>query len=165
MDLTDAGVRADVVERLAGLYGGRPVILGPGVLAAHTTLVAELRSYGCRVLVVSTGRGAGPVPDPADAVVVQVELPATHMITDEARLLDGFVRDLPDHVVAAVEEFDPDREALWNPGHFVRDDEPILGRRVVGGRPASFITMEDKIFAEQVWAACDVPTAAHRVVP
>ncbi len=97
--------------------------------------------------------------------MVEVALPTTPTVTDELRLLDGFVRDLPLDVVAAIEEFDPDRGALWNPGHFVRDDEPILGRRVVGGRPASFIAMEDKLFAEQVWAACNVPAAPHRVVP
>ena len=62
MDLTAPAVRADLVERLARIYAGRPVILGPGVLAAFTPTVAELRGHGCRVLVLATARGAGPVP-------------------------------------------------------------------------------------------------------
>ena len=165
MDLTDPAVRADLVERLAGLYAGGPVILGPGVLAAFTSTVAELRGRGCRVLVLSTARGAGPVPGPDECTVVELETPTTRLVTDELRLLDHLAHHLPDHAVAAIERFDPAGEAIWNTGHFVADDEPILGRRVVGGRPAAYFRMEDKLFAEEVWAACNVPTAPHLVVP
>ena len=72
MDLTDAEVRADLVARLAGLYAGRPVILGPGVLAGYTPRVAELGRHGCRVLVLSTARGAGPVPDRDECWMVDI---------------------------------------------------------------------------------------------
>jgi hypothetical protein len=165
MDLTDAAVRADLVERLAGLYAGGPVILGPGVLAAFTSTVAELRGRGCRVLVLATARGAGPLPGPDECTVVDLETPVTRLVTDELRLLDDLAHHLPDHAVAAIERFDPAGQAVWNVGHFVADDEAILGRRVVGGRPAAYLRMEDKLFAEQVWAACNVPTAPHLVVP
>jgi hypothetical protein len=165
MDLTDPAVRGDLVERLAKLYAGGPVILGPGVLAASTPRVAWLRERGCRVLVLSTARGAGPVPGPDECTVVELETPVTRLVTDELRLLDHLAHHLPDHAVEAIERFDPVGEALWNVGHFVADDEPILGRRVVGGRPAAYLRMEDKLFAQEVWAACNVPTAPHRVVP
>jgi hypothetical protein len=165
MDLTDPAVRSDLVERLAGLYAGGPVILGPGVLAAFTSRVAELRGRGCRVLVLSTARGAGPVPGPDECTVVELETPVTRLVTDELRLLDDLAHHLPEHAVAAIERFDAAGEAVWNVGHFVTDDEPILGRRVVGGRPAAYLRMEDKLFAEEVWAACNVPTAPHVVVP
>ena len=165
MDLTAPAVRADLVERLARLYAGGPVILGPGVLAAFTPTVAELRGHGCRVLVLATARGAGPVPAPDECTIVELETPTTRLVTDELRLLDQLAHDLPDHAVAAIERFDPAGEAVWNVGHFVQDDEPILGRRVVGGRPAAYFRMEDKLFAEEVWAACNVPTAPHLVVP
>jgi hypothetical protein len=164
MDLTDPAVRSDLVGRLAGLYAGGPVILGPGVLAAFTSRVAELHGRGCRVLVLSTARGAGPVPGPDECTVVELETPVTRLVTDELRLLDDLAHHLPEHAVAAIECFDPAGEAVWNVGHFVTDDEPILGRRVVGGRPAAYLRMEDKLFAEEVWAACHVPTAPHRVV-
>jgi hypothetical protein len=165
MDLTDAAVRADLVERLSKLYAGRPVILGPGILAGRAAQVAWLRAHDCRVLVLATARGAGPVPGPEECTVVEVETPVTRLVTDELRLLDHLAHHPPAHVVAAVERFDPAGEAIWNPGHFVTDDEPILGRQVVGGRPASYVRLEDKLFAEEVWAACNVPTAPHRVVP
>jgi hypothetical protein len=165
MDLTDPAVRADLVERLAGLYAGGAVILGPGVLAAFTSTVAELRERGCRILVLSTARGAGPVPGPDECTVVELETPTTRLVTDELRLLDHLAHQLPDHAVAAIEHFDPAGGAIWNVGHFVADDEPILGRRLVGGRPTAYLRMEDKLFAEKVWAACNVRTAPHLVVP
>lgn len=165
MDLTSPEVRAGLVGRLARLYAGRPVIIGPGVLAAHTSMVAELRGLGCRVLVLSSARGAGPVPAPDECTVVELETPTTRLVTDELRLLDHLAHHLPDHAVEAIERFDPAGEAVWNVGHFVSDDEPILGRRVVGGRPAAYLRMEDKLFAEEVWAACRVPSAPHVVVP
>jgi len=86
MDLTDPAVRCDLVGRLAGLYAGGPVILGPGVLAAFTSKVAELRGHGCRVLVLSTARGAGPVPAADECTVVELETPVTRLVTDEMLL-------------------------------------------------------------------------------
>ena len=135
------------------------------MLAGYTPTVAELRGHGCPVLVLATARGAGPVPGPDECTVVELETPTTRLVTDELRLLDHLAHHLPDHAVAAIERFDPAGEAVWNAGHFVTDDEPILGRRVVGGRPAAYLRLEDKLFAEEVWAACNVPTAPHRVVP
>ena len=164
LPLTDPAARTAAVRRLATLYAGRPVVLGPGVLAGYTPMVAWLRGLGSRVLVLSTVRGAGDVPDPGDCVVVDLAVPATASLTEELRALDRLTHDLPDHAVSAIEEFDPAREAVWNTGPFVRNDEPILGRQVVGGRPAAWLALEDKLVAERVWAAADVETAPHRVV-
>ena len=164
MDLTDPGTRAAVTARLGRLYAGRPVLLGPGVLAAYTPYVGWLRELGCRTLAVSTARGAGALPDPDDCTVVEVTPPATASVTDELRLLDRFARRLPPDAVAAIEAFDPDRRGRWLTNAFVTTDEPILGRPVSGGRPASFLALEDKLLAEEVWAAAGVRAAPHRVV-
>jgi hypothetical protein len=163
--LADPATRAAVVARLAGLYRGRPVVVGPGILAGYTDTVSFLRGLGCEVLVLSTARGAGPVPAPGECRVVEVATPAAASVSEELRALDPLAHHLPEHAVAAIEELDPERRALFHANQFVTDDEPILGRRVVNGRPAAFLAMEDKLFAEQVWAAADVPRAPHRVVP
>lgn len=165
MRLTDPVVRAQVTARLGELYAGRPVLLGPGVLAGFTPLVAWLRELGCPVLVVATARGAGPVPADDECVVVEVAPPPTASVTDELRALDRLARHLPPDVVAAVEAFDPDRRGLWFTTPFVTTDEPVLGRPVTGGRPASFLALEDKMLAEEVWAAASVPAAPYRIVP
>ncbi|GAA5151243.1 hypothetical protein GCM10023340_29790 [Nocardioides marinquilinus] len=163
VDLADPTARADVVQRLGGLYAGRPVVLGPGVLAGFTPLVARLRALGCPVLVLATGRGVGAVPAPQDCTVVDVELPPTSSMTEEVRVLDRATRDLPAAVVAAIDAFDPAREAIWRTTPFVASDEPLWGRWVTGGRPRAWLALEDKLLADRVWDAAGVARVPSRV--
>ena len=162
--LLDPAVRAEATARLAGIWAGRPVILGPGVLAMWTEDVPRFRALGCPVLVVCTARGAGDVPGPDECVVVEVSPPAAAMVTDELRALDRFARNLPASAVAAIDAFDPDRRGVWVTSPFVTTDEPIDGRAVTGGRPASFLALEDKMLADDIWDASDVPRAGYRLV-
>ncbi len=164
-DLADHDVRDAVAARLGAPLAGRPVILGPGLLAGVTRPVRWLAALGCRVLVLATGRGAGPVPEPGEYALTRIALPPSASITDEFRRFDRMVRELPPGAVADIEAFDPDREGVWWAGPFVTNDAPILGRRVLGGRPQAFIDLEDKLLAEEIWAAAGVPAAPHRVVP
>ena len=162
-------VRSEVTARLAELYAGRPVLLGPGILAGFTPTAIRLHEIGCRVLVVSTGRGAGPVPDPLTCDVVETTAlssgRATESVTEELRAHDRLAHDLPAEVVAAVEAFDPERRGIWLTTQFVTTDQPILGRPVTGGRPAAFLALEDKLLAEDIWRAAGVPASPHRIVP
>jgi hypothetical protein len=164
VDLTDDDARAAVTRRLSELYAGRPVILAFGVLAVATAVVPWLRGLGCRVMVVCTTTGAGPLPDD-DTVVVKIPAPAAATPTEELRTHDRLYRTLPAEAVAAVEAFDPEGDALWIGTPFVTSDEPILGRAVTGGRPAAFLALEDKLLAEEIWAGAGVPAAPSRVVP
>ena len=163
--LTDTATRSAVTDRLGALFAGRPVIVGPGVLAAFTPVVHWMRRLGCPVLVVATARGAGRIPAAEECVVVEVTPPAAAMPTDELRAHDRLVRHLPAEAVAAIEAFDPDRRAVWYTSPFVTTDEPILGRPVTGGRPTSFLALEDKMLADDIWAAAGVPSVPHLIVP
>ena len=163
--LTDPAVRADVTARLGALFADRPVLVGPGVLAGYTPVIGWIRELGSPVLVISTARGAGPVPAEDECTVVEVTPPAAALVTDELRAHDRLVRHLPEHAVAAVEAFDPERRGAWYTSPFVTTDEPILGRPVRGGRPASFLALEDKMLADDIWAAADVPCAPYLIVP
>lgn len=164
IDLADHDVRDEVAARLGAPLAGRPVILGPAVLTGVTRSVRWLGALGCRVLVLTTGRGAGQVPDPDDCTLTRIVPPPVASITDEFRLLDRMVRGLPLGAVADIEAFDPDGDGVWWAGPFVTNDHPILGRPVLGGRPRAFIDLEDKLLAEEIWAAAGVPAAPHRVV-
>ena len=86
------------------------------------------------MLVLSTARGAGPVPDDGDCEVVEVALAPAGVGDRRAAQLDALAHDLPAEAVAAIERFDPDRAAVWHPGNFVTTDEPPLGRELLGGR-------------------------------
>src|SRR4051812_24320219 len=105
--LADPARRAAVVERLGRLYAGRPVIVGPGILAGYTGTVTFLHDLGCPVLVLSTEQGAGAVPGIEHCVVVDVEVPEAESVTAELRELDHLAHHLPEHAVAAIEQFDP----------------------------------------------------------
>jgi hypothetical protein len=163
-DLSDPAVRAAVADRLGELWAGRPVIFGPFVLAGATPYVAWFRDLGCRVLVVATTRGAGPVPPEGDCEVVMVAPPATASMTEELRTHDRLAHSLPDEARAAIDAFDPERRARWYSTPFVTTDEPIDGRPVTGGRPASFLALEDKMLADTVWDAAGVERAPYRLV-
>ena len=98
-------------------------------------------------------------------MVVEVEPPRTSSVTEEMRVLDHLARHLPDHAVAAIEAFDPERRAVWVGGPFVTTDEPILGRPVVSGRPTAFVALEDKMLADDLWDAAGVARAPYDVLP
>mgnify|MGYP000997268617 CR=1 FL=1 len=122
--------RAELDDRLAALFAGRPVVLGPGVLALWARWTTWLAELGCPTLVVTTGRGAGPVPGP-ETVVVEIDSPATASLTDELRLHDRLLHDLPQHAVDAIETFDPDRRGVVLASPFVTTDQPVL--QIFGG--------------------------------
>ncbi|WP_395658879.1 hypothetical protein [Nocardioides sp.] len=153
----------ELEERLARLYAGRPVVLGPGVLAGWTRWTTWLGELGCPTLVLATGRGAGPVPGPGTQVV-EVEIPATALVTDELRLHDRLLHHLPEPAAAAVEAFDPERRGVVLASPFVSTDEPVLGRPVTGGRPRAWLALEDKLRADATWAAVGLPAAPSRIV-
>ncbi len=163
-DLRDPDVRAAVTARLGELWGGRPVIIGPWVLAGATPYVEWFRALGCPVLVVATSRGAGPVPPEGQCEVVMVAPPATASMTEELRTHDRMAHHLPDEVRAAIDAFDRDRCGTWFSTPFVTTDEPIDGRPVTGGRPASFLALEDKMMADTIWDAGGVEHTPYRLV-
>jgi hypothetical protein len=165
VSLADPDARAALTERLMEPYAGRPVVIGPGILAASTELVRWIREVDGTALVLSTADGAGPKPGPGECLVVDVEPPQVASVTEELRALDRLARHLPEHAVAAIEQLDPERRGVWVGGPFVTTDEPILGRPVVSGRPAAFMALEDKVLAESVWAAAGVEQAPYAVVP
>jgi len=163
-DLLHEDVRAGVTRRLAGHWAGRPVIVGPGVLAGYTKTIEWFQELGCPVLVMATSRGVGPLPPEGTYDIHWMEQPRTVSLTDELRLHDRLVHRLPAELRAAVDAFDPERRGLWYTSPFVTTDEPIEGRPVTGGRPASFLALEDKLVADAIWDGAGVARAPYLVV-
>lgn len=164
MNLADPEHREKWRTHLGALFGGRKVICGFGPLAGFGQWVAILRSVGAqRPLLVGTGRGAGPVPTEDDATIVQVQLPTFSSMTEELRQHDHLARNLPADALAEIETYDPDRTAVWFVSPFVVDT-PLVGRPVLGGRPAAWLALEDKIVAEEIWQAVGYPHAPTRTV-
>ena len=165
MDLGDDEQRAAWRDHLAATVRDRKVIAALAPLAAMTGWVDLLRDAGAqRPLLVATGIGAGPVPGEQDADIVVVDVPAYASMTEQLRADDALARNLPPEVRAAVRAYDPAGEAVWLVGPFVHT-EPIDGRPVLGGRPAAWYALEDKLLAEDIWASVGAAHASARVVP
>ena len=165
MDLSDDATRKEWTEHLGELFRDRLVVCGIAPLAGYTDLVGLLEQSGARrPLLVASAVGAGPVPTPEQAEVVHLDLEQRRTMTEDLRRQDAVAHALPDDVRRAVDAYDPDREALWLVGPFIGTD-PIDGRRVVGGRPAAWTALEDKLVADAVWDAVGGERAESRVVP
>ena len=165
MDLADEQQRDRLRAHLGGLLRGRKTICGIGPLAGLGDYVAVVEQSGAqRPLLLATGVGAGPTPTADQADIVLFDIPPAPSVTEDLRRHDAIVHDLPDHVARAVDAYDPDHEAVWVVGPFV-GTEPILGRQVPTGRPASWLALEDKLVAAELWDAVDAPRAESRVAP
>lgn len=163
-DLLDERTRHEVTERLGRVWAGRPVLLGPSVLAGVTRQVGWFRDLGCPVLVLTVARGVGPLPEEGTYAEVPLAVPATSSPTEELRLHDRALRTLDEATRARVEAVDPERQGTWFTTPFVSTDDPIEGRPVTGGRPRAWLDLEDKLRCEAVWDAAGVPRPASRVV-
>jgi hypothetical protein len=164
MDLGDDRQRDAWREHLGGLLRDRLVVCGIAPLAGLTDLVGLLERVGSRrPLLVASTVGAGPTPTAEQADVVFLEVPHQPTITEDLRRQDAVARHLPDEVRRAVEAYDPAGEAVWLVGPFI-GTAPIDGREVVGGRPASWTALEDKLVADALWDAVGAARAASTVV-
>jgi hypothetical protein len=157
---------AEYRDLLQPLFEGRRVILAGGVAVDWTSTVPLVRSLGATdVLVIGTaGRGAGPLPEPADATVLALPAPpATSMMetiyADLARL-----HEPPAEVIDAIRRFDPSGEALVL-SHFLGTAAALDGRRVLAYRRPEWVALEDKTTADQLWDRLGVERAPSMVVP
>jgi hypothetical protein len=146
------------------VYGGKRWILGLEVAQGATGTCRRLAQWGCpRPVVIGVRSGVGPLPDPAIAELHLLGLPPMEMM-EGIHAAEDALRDLPAEVQAAVDRFDPGREALAL-GVFFSDGRPIAGRRFFGARPASWRRLEDKVVVDALWDAAGVPRAPSVVVP
>src|SRR4051794_37634461 len=165
MDLEDPAQRRAWRRRLGGVVSGRKVMCALAPLAGFADWLPLLReAEACRPLLIGTARGAGPVPQPEEADIVMLDVPAATSLTEEVRQQDAILRRLPAHAVRAVEAYDPDRTAVWLTSPFIRAD-PVLGRAVLTRRPDAWFALEDKLVVDDLWDAVGAVRAPPLVVP
>jgi ATP-grasp domain len=159
----DANPRDDGWElHLAAPFRGRKVICAFEVLAAMTGWVARLQRWQAqRPLLITDGVGTGPLPLPTEADVVVQERPPGETLTDQvrSRMSPSW---LGDAAREAVEAYDPAGEAVWWVSPPV-PNEPLMGRAVLGGRPAAQARLEDKLTVDEILDAVGAVRAASAV--
>jgi hypothetical protein len=157
-------VEPSLVEALRPSFAGRKVVVTGGPLAAMTGACRRLRELGAeRPFLLATGMGTGELPDPDEAEWVVVEVRAPDVIA-EIRAAMRLLRLLPDEVVAALDRWDPDREAMVLSPMFNELPE-IAGRRVYGQRRTEWRRLEDKVVVDALWDDLGVARAPSEVVP
>lgn len=160
------GTDLDEWERhLAAPLRGTKVIVGFEVLAGMTPLVQQLARWGAaRPLLVAEGRGTGPVPTADEADLVMLASSRSESLTEQVRARMRPDELLTPDLVAAVESYDPEAEAVWwvSP---VGLNTPMLDRPVLGGRPRHQAMLEDKLLVDGMLEAIGAPTTPARVAP
>jgi hypothetical protein len=157
-------LEANLVERCAQLVRGRKVILVGGVLAGAPRRVRQLRGWGAEaVLVVADGVGTGELPGPDEASMVVIQGPERANQSEEVAGWISFAADPPAEARAVVETFDTDGAGLCLLSPFATVDR-YLGRESLGGRPQSFLALEDKSLGDALWDAVGVRRSPAHVV-
>ncbi len=151
-------------RHLSAPVRNRSVIVAFEPLAATTGTVERLERWGAaKPLVVAEGRGVGVVPGPEEAAIFTVDDGAFDSVTEQVRARMRPEEQLSPQLVAAVDAYDPQRRAMWwmSP---VGPNTPLLGRGVLGGRPAEQALLEEKLLLDDLLEAIDVSRAPAAAV-
>lgn len=152
-------------RHLSAPVRGRKVIVAFDLLASMTRVVDQLRRWGAqRPMLMPQGTGTGALPDGAAAVVHHLVETDYASMTDQVRgrLHPDALLDPPAR--AAVDEYDPGREARWwlSP---VGPNSPLMGRRALGGRPPHQIALEDKMIVDVLLGSVDAERSPAVLAP
>lgn len=158
----------DTTGRYASLlrrfYGGRKLILTGAPLAMLRTTSRMVRSLGAaRPFLLAAGVGTGPLPSEEEGERFVLELSAPDIVS-ETRTIMSLLANLPPAALAAIDRYDPDREALvLSPP--VNELPTIAGRRVYAPRRPAWRLLEDKTVIDQLWDAHGIRRPPALVVP
>jgi hypothetical protein len=154
----------DLADRFMGSHRW---IIATEALAALTAGLRRLRENGLPTpLVIAGSEGTGELPEPGTAEVIVL---GTSGPDGEAPMMSGIrafeaaLRDLPDEVIERIRAWDPQGEARILTS-FLDRETTIDGRPTVGARPEAWARLEDKLIADDLWAAAGVAHAPGRVV-
>ena len=152
-----------LTEALRPLFAGRKVVVTGGPLAAMTGTCRRLLELGAeRPFLLATGVGTGEVPGPDEAEWLVVKVRAADIIA-EIRAAMRLLRLLPAEVLAALDRWDPEREALVLSPMF-NELPRIADRRVYGPRRPEWRRLEDKVVVDALWDDLGVTRAPSEVV-
>ena len=143
---------------------GRKVIVTGGPLAALTPTIKLLRSLGAqRPFVLGFGEGTGELPDRAKTDQLVLDLSAPDVVS-ELRAQDAAMADLPAHARAALDTYDPRREAVAIVGTPSYAQPDVAGRHNLGPRTPESLALEDKTIVDELWDAFGVTRPPTTVV-
>ncbi len=151
-------------ELLRPVFQGRKVIVAAEVVQVAAGLVAFLREVGAeRPLLLAGTCGTGPVPRPEEAEQLVLDVPGDGTVMGGIRAFESALLDVPNSARAALDAYDPDREALVL-GSLFTVEGTVAGRRVYGGRRREWEALEDKTAIAPVFEQAGVDVVPSEVV-
>ena len=110
-------------------------------------------------MIVASVEGVGNLPD----VPVFYTRSSGPTMMAGLRAFDASITDPSADLMAAIEEFDPDHQAMVLTGPLSTLTK-VLGRPVYGSRPPAQAALEDKMAADQIWDASGMARAPSEIV-
>ena len=158
---------AGVVERLTAaarsLLSGRRVILAHMPVAGAGPLVGQFDALGAeRSFVLGPFVGTGELPDPATTDWYSLDIEAADPI-DVFRQFERAMAEPPDDLVAALDAFDPGRDALVLVMPFDATTS-VAGRPAFGARRPAWVALEDKTTNDALFERAGVACAPSEIV-
>ncbi|MDH3730140.1 MAG: hypothetical protein OES13_03280, partial [Acidimicrobiia bacterium] len=150
-------------ELVASTVRGRRWVAAFDVLGGLDRFALRMARHGAEGLFIIAGsRGTGDTPSPGLATWNILGISAD-TIMEGIRSFEGALVDLPPDVVAAVDEFDPERSARVF-RTVVAVDHPVAKRACYGTRPVAWAELEDKLSVDELWDAAGVARSPSTVV-
>lgn len=150
-----------LVDRVAGMYRARPVIVTVEAATGASQLVQTLFDWGAaKVLVLAAAKGAGSIDERAELHFV--EATGTSIMEGIREFLARLER--PDaELLDAIDRFDPEHRAIVITPPFATLTE-LAGRPVAGARRPEWVALEDKMIVDELWDAAGVTRAPSQIV-
>jgi hypothetical protein len=150
------------IEPMRRTFAGRDVVLAGAMGSSWTEHIELLRSVGVnKLLVIATeGRGAGPLPD-VPTLIVEPAAGLSQM--ERIHAADRTLHDPTSEMVAAIEAFDPAREAVVV-STFLSTATQLVGRPMVSSRRPEWLALEDKVVVDAFWDRAGIERQPSRVV-
>jgi hypothetical protein len=145
---------------LRPVFAGRKVIVTGTPLAGAPEQVKVLRELGAAdVFALAEGIGTGKIADCAHYVLDLTSESLMGLI----RAGQEALRDPPADAIAAIDAFDPERNALVV-GSFLNEAASVAGRTCLAHRHPTWLALEDKVVADEIFDAAGVRRAPSHVV-
>lgn len=152
-------------ESLRPVFADKKVILTGEVLAGILPRARTVMSLGAEstFILATEGVGTGETPTEQDGTWMTLDLPVCEDLTQAVQESQRALGDLPENVIHAINEFDPDNEALVL-GTFLNEHAHIAGRKALAYRKPEWLALDDKTVIDDVWDRIGIPREPSIVV-
>ena len=124
-------------------------IVAMDVLVPAVYIAKQLKALGAKkVLAIGARRGVGPISEEIESI--ELDLPEASSTMEGIQESEKALDQLPEWVVATINDFDPDKTARVI-RTFFSSGNPVAGRTVFGAREESWMALEDKMIIDALW--------------